>query len=125
MKIAGGNQVAQMLTGNYGIMLRVKDLEESASWYCAYLGFSLGPYDYNDFVELHINGKNVLHLLKSEDSAPMVKPNFGLYTNDAERLHLSLKEKGAEVTEIVRRSDHAQFFVQDLDGNTIGIVQWF
>jgi catechol 2,3-dioxygenase-like lactoylglutathione lyase family enzyme len=54
-----------MLTGEYCIMLYVKDLEASSQWYCTHLGFSLGPHDYNDFVELHINGKNVLHLFKS------------------------------------------------------------
>jgi catechol-2,3-dioxygenase len=118
-------KVSQMLTGEYGIMLRVKDLEKSSSWYCSHLGFSLGPYNYNDFVELHINGKNVLHLLKSDESSPMVKPNFGLYINDAESLYKSLKEKGVEVTDIIYRSDHAAFLLKDLDGNSIGLTQWF
>jgi hypothetical protein len=30
-----------------------------------------------------------------------------------------------EVTEIIRRSDHAGFLFKDLDGNTIGLTQWF
>jgi len=114
-----------MLTGQYGIMLRVKDLEKSCSWYCTHLGFSLGPHNYNDFIELHINGKNVLHLLKSDEPSLMAKPNFALYINDADNLHQSLKEKGAEVTDIVRRSDHASFLLKDLDGNTIGLTEWF
>jgi catechol-2,3-dioxygenase len=119
------DKVSQMLTGEYGIMLRVRDLEISSSWYCSHLGFTLGPHDYNDFVELHINGRNVLHLLKSDESYPMLKPNFGLYINDAEGLHKTLKENGIDVTDIIRRSDHSEFLLNDLDGNTVGVSQWF
>ncbi|WP_409340662.1 VOC family protein [Paenibacillus sp. MBLB4367] len=114
-----------MLTGKYGIMLRVKDLERSSSWYCTHLGFTLGPHDFNDFAELHVNGRNVLHLLKSDEASPMAKPNFGLYVNDAEDLHKTLKANGIKVTDMLRRSDHAEFLLIDLDGNTIGITQWF
>ena len=113
------------LTGVYGIMVRVKDLEKSSSWYCAHLGFTLGPHDFNDFVELHIKGKNVLHLVRSDEPQPMTKANFALYINDSEGLHKTLKEKGAKVTEITRQSDHAEFSLTDLDGNTIGLTHWF
>lgn len=117
--------MAQKLTGQFGIMLRVRDLEQASSWYCSHLGFTLGSHDFHDFAELHINGKNVLHLLKSDGSAPMTEPNFGLYVNDAESFHKSLKESGVNVTDMIRRSDHAEFFVTDLDGNTLGLTQWF
>jgi glyoxylase I family protein len=59
-------KMTQILTGRYGIMLHVKDLEKASDWYCTILGFTLGPHDFNDFVELHLNNKNVLHLLRSK-----------------------------------------------------------
>ncbi|CAG7657530.1 VOC family protein [Paenibacillus allorhizosphaerae] len=117
--------MSQKLTGDYGIMVRVKDLEKSSSWYCSHLGFTLGPHNFNDFVELHINGINVLHLLRSDDLRPMTKANFALYINDSDGLHKNLKEKGVTVTDITRRSDHAEFSLTDLDGNTIGLTHWF
>lgn len=113
-----------MLTGEYGIMLYVKDLAKSSSWYCKYLGFTLGPHDENDFAELHLNGKNVLHLFKSDTAAPMITPYFVLYINDAESLHQTLLENGVHVSDLIRRSDHVEFRIKDLDGNIIGLVQW-
>ncbi|MCR2805846.1 VOC family protein [Paenibacillus soyae] len=117
--------MTQRLTGSYGIMLYVGDVERSSAWFCSKLGFTLGPHDFNDFAELHLNGRNVLHLLRSNEPSPMTKPNFALYIQDSKDLHQALKEEGVTVSERVVYSDHAEFLVTDPDGDVMSLVHWF
>ncbi|WP_199616199.1 VOC family protein [Paenibacillus alkalitolerans] len=110
-----------VINGKFSIQLYVRDLEKAADWYCKHLGFTMGPHDYNDFVELHLNGRHVMHLLKDTNASPLRKPSFHLDTDDIHNAYLSLKEKGVTVSELVERSDHSGFQFTDVEGNMIGI----
>jgi len=118
--------MSQLLTGRYGIMLYVPDLEQASGWYCRNLGFTFGPHDLNHFVELHINGQHVLHLFQSDDYTPLSQPIISLQTGDIDTAYRTLRDNGVEiVTDIVRRSDHASFIFRDLAGNAISMDQFF
>jgi hypothetical protein len=55
----------------------------------------------------------------------MTNPYFGLNINDAELLQQNLKANNVEVTDIIRRADHIEFLLTDLDGNKVFMTQWF
>lgn len=112
------------LTGNHGIMLYSSDLQAAADWYVKHLGATLGPHSYDDFVELHVNERNVLHIFKAEPAPVMSHPFFSLNTHDAEALHQALGAAGIDISALVRRVDHVEFIVSDLNGNRYYLTEW-
>jgi len=105
-------------------MLYVKNLEKSGKWYSNTLGFTIGNYDYNVFVELTIEDQYVMHLFKVENQRPFERAAFSFGTNDIKAAQFSLKEKGIEVTDIRECGDHSEFTFKDLDGNTLMVCQY-
>ncbi|MBO9606225.1 MAG: hypothetical protein J7639_09755, partial [Paenibacillaceae bacterium] len=86
-----------------------------------HLGLTMGPYDYNDFVELHANGQFFMHLFKDSQLAPVPKPMFYLDSADIEFAYRSFKDKGVQVSKLMRFPDHSSFVFTDLDGNKVGM----
>ncbi|XEC97327.1 VOC family protein [Paenibacillus tarimensis] len=107
-----------------GVMLYVKDLKKASEWYCNSLGFSMGDYDYNDFIELTIDGHYVMHLFKEENHGPVTKAVFTFDTDDIEDAHRSLRNKGIATSNINHYGDHSGFTFTDCDGNTLMICQY-
>nr|WP_246428007.1 VOC family protein [Paenibacillus phyllosphaerae] len=103
----------------------VRDLEAASQWYCENLGFSIGDYDFNDFVELTLDGHYVMHLFKSEDTRPTEKAYFVLSTDDIEYTHHTLRQRNADLQPLRHYGDHAGFTLNDCDGNVLMICQYF
>jgi glyoxylase I family protein len=108
-----------------GIMHYVKDLEHASQWYCKSLGFTIRNYDFNDFVELTVEGQYVMHLFKSEDSSPADKAIFVFDTEDIISAHKTLRERKVDIQPIQQYGDHAEFNFKDCDGNVLMICQYF
>lgn len=101
--------------------LFVQDLEKAAYWYCDNLGLTLGPCDFNNFVELHVNGSYFMHLFIGDTSQPLQQPYFYLDTANIELAYYSLLSKGVNVSELIQYSDHSSFVFTDLEGNKVGM----
>lgn len=108
-----------------GIMHYVQDLQTASQWYSENLGFTIASYDYNDFVELQIDGQYVMHLFKSVDTQPATKPTFTFDTDDIEKAHRYLSQRNVELEAIQQYGDHAGFTFKDCDGNALMICQYF
>ncbi|RKN84338.1 VOC family protein [Paenibacillus ginsengarvi] len=108
-----------------GIMHYVKDLEAASQWYRDNLGFSIGDYDFNEFVELTVEGQYVMHLFKSLDSRPAEKAYFVLGTDDIENTYHTLRQRKVDLRPLRHYGDHAGFTLKDCDGNVLMICQYF
>jgi glyoxylase I family protein len=108
-----------------GIMHYVKDLELAGQWYCEKLGFTIRECDYNDFVELVVDGQYVMHLFKSENLIPAEKAAFVFDTDDINEAYKTLSESNVELQPIQQHGDHAGFSFKDCDGNVLMICQYF
>ncbi|SMF79141.1 Glyoxalase-like domain-containing protein [Paenibacillus uliginis N3/975] len=107
-----------------GVMLYVNDLKRAGEWYCNSLGFSMGDFDFNDFVELTIDGQYVMHLFKAESYEPIERAVFTFNTNDISEAHRSLTDKGIETSNFTHYGDHSGFTFKDCDRNTLMICQY-
>jgi glyoxylase I family protein len=108
-----------------GIMHYVKDLEYASQWYCKNLGFTIGGYDFNDFVELTVDGQYVMHLFKLDDLSPANKATFVFDTEDITSAHKMLRERNVDIQPIQQHDDHVGFSFKDCDGNVLMICQYF
>jgi glyoxylase I family protein len=108
-----------------GNMHYVKDLELAGQWYCENIGFTIQDYDFNDFVELVVDGQYVMHLFKSEHVSPVEKATFAFDTEDIVRAHKILTQRNIDIQPIQQHGDHAGFSFKDSDGNALMICQYF
>ncbi|MCI3919439.1 VOC family protein [Paenibacillus sp. TRM 82003] len=108
-----------------GVMLYVRDLKKASKWYCDTLGFSIGDYDYEDFVELKLDNQYVLHLFKSEKCEPIDKAVFVFGTDDINLAHRSIGDTGVETSKIREFGDHSGFTFKDCDSNTLMICKYY
>lgn len=108
-----------------GNMHYVKDLEHASQWYCKNLGFTIGDYDFNDFVELTVEGKYVMHLFKTNDINPAGKATFVFDTEDIASAHKLLSERNVDIQPLQQHGDHAGFSFKDCDGNALMVCQYF
>ncbi|WEK56065.1 MAG: VOC family protein [Candidatus Cohnella colombiensis] len=107
-----------------GVMLYAKDLQRSSTWYCEMLGFKLADHNFDDFVELTIDGQYVMHLFKDIDLTPITRPVFSFNTDNIEDAYQSLVNSGAEIYSIETYGDHRSFSFKDCDGNILMISQY-
>ena len=107
-----------------GIMHYVEDLERASQWYCNNLGFTIGDFDFNDFVELKVDGFYVMHLFKSDKAIPAEKATFSFDTENIEEAHRSLSVREVDVQPIQYYNDHKAFSFKDCDGNALMICQY-
>lgn len=106
-----------------GVIYYVKDLELASQWYCENLGFTIGDYDFNDFVELKVDGQYVMHLFKAVDLSPADHATFVFASEDIEKTHKILSEKNIDIQPLQHYGDHAAFNFKDCDGNVLMVYQ--
>jgi glyoxylase I family protein len=107
-----------------GVMQYVEDLERASQWYCSNLGFAMGDFDFNDFVELKVDDKYVMHLFKTDKPLAAERATFSFDTDDIEEAHRSLSEREVDVGPIQNYGDHKAFSFKDCDGNRLMISQY-
>lgn len=119
------------LTG-VGIFVPVSDLKRSTQWYAEVLGFKLIDDATPNAMTFIMNDEKIMFcLVRSFDFQPQPFPKnryrveqyYSFHTPDVDGAHRSLKEKGANVGEIVRYGPMRGFAVYDPDGNRYLVVQ--
>jgi glyoxylase I family protein len=107
-----------------GVMLYAQDLQRASSWYCENLGLVLADHHFDDFVELALDGRYVMHLFKDRDLSPVTKPVFSFDTENIDEAYRLLASKGVEVYPIETYGDHRSFSFKDCEGNMLMISKY-
>jgi catechol 2,3-dioxygenase-like lactoylglutathione lyase family enzyme len=113
------------------VIVPVSDQDRAIEFYTETLGFEVrGDTPYGDgdrWVEVAPAGAATTIALvpPREGQSVGVPTNIGLTTQDVDADHAALKERGADVDDVVRMGDPVppMFFLRDQDGNQIFVVQ--
>ena len=113
------------------VIVPVSDQDRAIEFYTETLGFELrgdSPYGDGDrWVEVAPAGAATTIALvpPREGQSVGVPTNMGLTTQDVDADHAALKERGADVDDVMRMGDPVppMFFLRDQDGNQIFVVQ--
>jgi catechol 2,3-dioxygenase-like lactoylglutathione lyase family enzyme len=113
------------------VIVPVSNQDRAIEFYTETLGFELrGDTPYGDgdrWVEVAPAGASTTIALvpPREGQAVGVPTNMGLSTDDVDADHASLKERGADVDDVMRMGDPVppMFFLRDQDGNQIFVVE--
>ena len=113
------------------VMIPVSDQDKAIAFYTEKLGMELrGDTPYGDgdrWVEVAPEGAATTIALvpPREGQSVGVPTNVGLTTEDVDADHAALKERGADVDDVMRMGDPVppMFFLRDQDGNQIFVVQ--
>ena len=113
------------------VIVPVSDQDRAIEFYTETLGFELrgdSPYGDGDrWVEVAPAGAATTIALvpPREGQSVGVPTNMGLTTQDVDADHETLKERGADVDDVMRMGDPVppMFFLRDQDGNQIFVVQ--
>ena len=113
------------------VIVPVSDQDRAIEFYTEVLGFELrgdSPYGDGDrWVEVAPAGAATTIALvpPREGQSVGVPTNMGLTTEDVDADHAALKERGADVDDVMRMGDPVppMFFLRDQDGNQIFVVQ--
>jgi catechol 2,3-dioxygenase-like lactoylglutathione lyase family enzyme len=113
------------------VIVPVSDQDRAIEFYTETLGFEVrgdSPYGDGDrWVEVAPEGAATTIALvpPREGQSVGVPTNVGLSTKDVDADHAALKERGADVDDVMRMGDPVppMFFLRDQDGNQIFVVQ--
>ena len=113
------------------VIVPVSDQDRAIEFYTETLGFELRtdiPYGDGDrWVDVAPPGAvtTIALVPPREGQSVGVPTNMGLTTEDVDADHAALKERGADVDDVVRMGDPVppMFFLRDQDGNQIFVVQ--
>ena len=113
------------------VIVPVSDQDRAIEFYTETLGFELrtdSPYGDGDrWVDVAPPGAvtTIALVPPREGQSVGVPTNMGLTTDDVDADHAALKERGADVDDVVRMGDPVppMFFLRDQDGNQIFVVQ--
>ncbi len=113
------------------VIVPVSDQDRAIEFYTETLGFEVrGDTPYGDgdrWVEVAPEGAATTIALvpPREGQSVGVPTNIGLSTQDVDADHAALKERGADVDDVMRMGDPVppMFFLRDQDGNQIFVVQ--
>ena len=113
------------------VIVPVSDQDRAIEFYTETLGFEVrGDTPYGDgdrWVEVAPEGAATTIALvpPREGQSVGVPTNMGLTTEDVDTDHAALKERGADVDDVMRMGDPVppMFFLRDQDGNQIFVVQ--
>jgi len=113
------------------VIVPVSDQDRAIEFYTETLGFELrtdSPYGDGDrWVDVAPPGAvtTIALVPPREGQSVGVPTNMGLTTQDVDADHAALKERGADVDDVVRMGDPVppMFFLRDQDGNQIFVVQ--
>lgn len=118
------------------VMIAVRDVQQSARWYCELLG-ATHDHDGPDFDRI-LSGQRVLLMLHrwgAHEHGAMISPHDGVvgngvmiwvYLDDLEATFQRASKLGARVLEAPHFNPQAQwreFSVQDLNGYALGIAE--
>jgi lactoylglutathione lyase len=116
-----------------GIFVPVSDLNRSTEWYTDVLGFEITHRDEPDASVLMMNDHKIIFcLVKSQDIVQRPFPKndyqvenyFNFHTDDVDATYRMLKDKGADIGEIVTFDGGIRgFSLDDPDGNRYGVVR--
>ncbi len=113
------------------VIVPVSDQDRAIEFYTETLGFEVrGDTPYGDgdrWVEVAPEGAATTIALvpPREGQSVGVPTNIGLSTQDVDADHAALKERGADIDDVMRMGDPVppMFFLRDQDGNQIFVVQ--
>jgi len=113
------------------VIVPVSDQDRAIEFYTETLGFELrtdSPYGDGDrWVDVAPPGAvtTIALVPPREGQSVGVPTNMGLTTEDVDADHAALKERGADVDDVMRMGDPVppMFFLRDQDGNQIFVVQ--
>ncbi|HET7579274.1 MAG TPA: VOC family protein [Bacillales bacterium] len=123
--------------GEYGgpdaVFLPVSDIKKATEWYHSLFGFQyhiatdLDPqypfrYGFNR-IGSDRNHPRGFSLVETPKRYPTSHIPFNMQTEDIEKVHRYLKEKGVTVTDIMDSGTFLWFNFTDLDGNELGFVE--
>ena len=121
-----------MFRGVTNIFLPVKDLDRSIAWYTDVMGFKLlQKREAQKAASMDIGAGQGLSLVQVEPFEPMRFPKnhfsvhayFNFHTDDIDKTHAVLREKGIDVSEIEGSElGFRHFSMRDIDGNWISVV---
>ncbi|SDX58224.1 VOC family protein [Paenibacillus sp. CF384] len=116
-----------------GIFVPVSDLERSTTWYTEMLGFEITGRDEPRATVMMMNDHRIMFcLVKSYNIVQHAFPQndyqveqyFNFHTDDVKEAYRNLKDKGADIGEIVHYDDGISGFpLYDPDGNKYGVVK--
>jgi lactoylglutathione lyase len=115
-----------------GIFVPVSDLERSTRWYEEMLGFEITHHDKPNATVMMMNDYKIIFCLvlvfdlehrRFPRNNYQVEQYFNFHTEDVDGIYHALKEKGADIEEIVSFDGGIRGFpVYDPDGNKYGVV---
>jgi lactoylglutathione lyase len=115
-----------------GIFVPVSDLQRSTVWYTEMLGFEITHNDKPNATVMMMNDEKIIFCLVrsvgiQQPAFPkneyQVEQYFNFHTADVEGVHRTLREKGANIGEIVHFDGGMRGFeLYDPDGNKYGVV---
>jgi len=69
-------------------------------------------------------GPQQIHLLQGTENQPDSQHHMALQVDDAQAARSWMKQKGFDIEETILIPGADRFFVRDLDGNLIEIIEW-
>lgn len=105
------------------IALVVSDGQKSAKWYQEKLGFEVRDKE-GHWITVALKGSNlVLHLCEGDELEPG-NSGFAFYSKDAKKEEETLRKKGVEFTQPVRKESWGTVGAfKDPDGNEFWLIQ--
>jgi catechol 2,3-dioxygenase-like lactoylglutathione lyase family enzyme len=127
----GETQSRTRITEVGTVIVPVSDQDRAIEFYTETLGFELRgdtPYEENErWVEVAPPGATTVIALvpPRQGQSVGVPTNIGLTSEDVDADHASLKERGADVDDVMRAGDPVPpiFFFRDQDGNTLFVAE--
>ena len=109
--------------------LVVQNLERAAAFYRDMLGLTEIQIP-STFKPAGLNvrwfgiGAQQIHILEGPANQPNSQHHMALQVDDAQAARLWMKEKHVDIEETILIPNADRFFVRDLDGNLIEIIEW-
>jgi len=69
-------------------------------------------------------GSQQIHILLGTENQPLSQQHMALQVDDAQAARLWMKEQSIDIEEAVLIPGADRFFLRDLDGNLIEIIEW-
>lgn len=107
----------------------VADLSRAVAFYRDVLGLEQIPIP-DTFVAAELTvawfklGPQQLHLLQSDEANPPTSNHLALQISDSAEARTELRAKGLDIEETITIPGADRFFIRDLDGNLLELIEW-
>jgi glyoxylase I family protein len=114
------------LTGIHHVSILVSDMERAVAWYRQKLGLQevKRPSNFVTPVRWFELGDQQLHLIPNGTPDAVSPRHFALHVDDCQAARETLAARGVAIQETVPIAGAERFFIADLDGNNLEIIQW-